>query len=202
MLIASLLAIELARTFTRPLLALQDGVTRFGQGDFGVRLPEDRRDELGRLARGFNRMAAALADKDAQLRGYAAELERRVDERTAALSESEERFRSLYENSTVGIYRTTPAGRILLANPALIYMLGYSSFEELAARNLEDSGFDPAYDRAQFIVAIESEGQIKGLEAELDATRWKHNLHQRKRPRHPRSTRQDVVLRRDHRRHY
>lgn len=37
-----------------------------------------------------------------------------------ALRESEERFRSFYENSTIGIYRTTPDGRILLANPALV----------------------------------------------------------------------------------
>ena len=53
-----------------------------------------------------------------------------------ALRESEERFRSLYENSTIGLYRTTPNGRILLANPALVKMLGYASFEALTARNL------------------------------------------------------------------
>ncbi|MDP3685021.1 MAG: PAS domain S-box protein, partial [Ignavibacteria bacterium] len=34
----------------------------------------------------------------------------------AKLYESEERFRSLYENSTIGLYRTTPEGKILLAN--------------------------------------------------------------------------------------
>ena len=165
LLIASLLAIGLARTFTRPVLVLQDGAARLGQGDLGVRLSETRRDELGVLAREFNRMAASLADKDTQLREHAAGLERRVEERTAELSESEERFRSLYENSTVGIYRTTPDGRILLANPALVAMLGYSSFDELAARNLEQSGFDPAYDRVQFVETIERDGQIKGLEA-------------------------------------
>ena len=42
-----------------------------------------------------------------------------------ALHESEERFRSLFENATVGIYRTNPAGEILVANPALVKMLGY-----------------------------------------------------------------------------
>src|SRR5262249_43806021 len=35
-------------------------------------------------------------------------------------SESQERFRSLFENATLGIYRTTPGGRIDAANPALI----------------------------------------------------------------------------------
>ncbi|MCU0275934.1 MAG: PAS domain-containing protein [Acidobacteria bacterium] len=37
----------------------------------------------------------------------------------AALRESEARFRTLVENAALGIYRTTPDGRVLLANPAL-----------------------------------------------------------------------------------
>ena len=57
------------------------------------------------------------------------------------LRESEFRFRSLYENIPVGLYRTTPAGKILLANRALVKMLGYSSFDELAERNLLKSWF-------------------------------------------------------------
>jgi len=82
-----------------------------------------------------------------------------------ALRESEERFHSLYENSTIGIYRTTPGGRILLANPTLVEILGYSSFDELSARNLEQEGYEPSYDRAQFLDAIEREGVVKGLES-------------------------------------
>jgi PAS domain-containing protein len=65
-----------------------------------------------------------------------------------ALEENAERFRSLYQNSTIGLYRTTPDGRILLANPTLVRMLGYDSFEELAPRNLEKDGFEPSYPRA------------------------------------------------------
>ena len=66
------------------------------------------------------------------------------------LRESEERFRSLYENATIGIYRTTPAGKILMANPALVAMTGFSSFEELAKRNLEEQGFKHNYPRDAF----------------------------------------------------
>lgn len=81
------------------------------------------------------------------------------------MSESEERFRSLYENSTIGLYRTTPEGRIILANPTLVKMLGYSTFEELASRNLEQDGFEPSYERKQFIQQIEHGGEVHGLEA-------------------------------------
>ena len=90
--------------------------------------------------------------------------DRRIAEE--ALKESEERFRSLYENSTVGIYRTTPGGEIILANPTLIKLLGYSYFEEIASINLEQAGFEPNHDRKQFLEQIEMNGEIKGFESE------------------------------------
>ena len=82
-----------------------------------------------------------------------------------ALKESEERFRTLFENSTIGIYRTTPDGQILLANPSLIKLLGYSSFEELADRNLAEDGFEPSFGRTHFMDIIKREGEVKGLES-------------------------------------
>lgn len=82
-----------------------------------------------------------------------------------ALAESEERYRQLFENVPIGIYRTTPDGRIVDANPALVKMLGYGSFAELAKRNLEQNGFEPGYDRGSFIRLMEREGEIRGLEA-------------------------------------
>jgi len=81
------------------------------------------------------------------------------------LLDSEERFRSLYENSTIGLYRTTSDGKIILANPILVKMLGYSSFEELSKRDLEKDGFEPAYERKQFLDQIELNGEVKGFEA-------------------------------------
>ena len=81
------------------------------------------------------------------------------------LKESEERFRSLYHNSTIGLYRTTPDGKIILANPSMAKMLGYSSFEELAKRDLEKDGFEPSYERKQFLEQIEMNGEVIGLES-------------------------------------
>jgi PAS domain S-box-containing protein len=89
-------------------------------------------------------------------------LERQRAERV--LQESEERFRSLVENATVGIYRTTPDGQILMANPALVRMLGFADFKQLAARNLEAEGFEPDYSRKQFHDRMEQDGEVTGLE--------------------------------------
>lgn len=50
--------------------------------------------------------------------------------RGRGLSE-EAKYRSLFENVREGIYQSTPDGKIITANPALVRMLGYESEEEL-----------------------------------------------------------------------
>jgi PAS domain S-box-containing protein len=81
------------------------------------------------------------------------------------LLESEKRFHSIYENITIGIYRTTLDGRILMANPALVQMMGYDSFEDLALRNLELEGFEAGFERKKFQLEIETKGEIRGFES-------------------------------------
>lgn len=68
LLVAAVLAVGLSRSVTEPILALQAGATRFGKGELEARLAEGSRDELGDLAREFNRMAEALAEQQTHLR--------------------------------------------------------------------------------------------------------------------------------------
>ncbi len=83
-----------------------------------------------------------------------------------ALRNSESRIKDLFENAPIGIYRTTPGGKILLANPAIVKMLGYDSFEELTKRNLEEEGYsEHDYSREEFKRNIEGKGEIIGLQA-------------------------------------
>ena len=81
------------------------------------------------------------------------------------LRENEERFRSLYNNSTIGIYRTNSTGKIEMANPTLIKMLGYSSFEDLAKRELNKEGFGLDHSRSEFQALIERVGEVRGYES-------------------------------------
>ena len=83
----------------------------------------------------------------------------------AELRESEIRYRSLFEDAILGIYQTTPDGRILTANPALVRMLGYDSFEELAERNLEAEGYEPETPRGEFKERLEKIGSFIGRES-------------------------------------
>lgn len=65
--IALLLAAVLAARLTHPLAVLAAALERVGRGDPEVRVPASRRDELGQLARGFNRMTEDLARAQTQL---------------------------------------------------------------------------------------------------------------------------------------
>jgi len=109
------------------------------------------------LASGYDDVLTLPVDKDLLASRLQAWL--RLQEETSG------NFRELVERSTIGFYRTTPDGRILYANPAIIKMLGFASFEELARRNLEEEGFEPAYPRSHFKEMIEKEGEIRGLES-------------------------------------
>ncbi|MCX7918180.1 MAG: PAS domain S-box protein [bacterium] len=83
---------------------------------------------------------------------------------TAPNSISDQVYFNFINEIPIGIYRTTPDGKILFANTALVRMLGYTSFAELAARNLEDGFFEPTYSRQQFKEIMEQKNEIKGLE--------------------------------------
>ncbi|HWX38606.1 MAG TPA: PAS domain S-box protein, partial [Candidatus Sulfotelmatobacter sp.] len=58
-----------------------------------------------------------------------------------ALRQSEANFRAMVEG-TYGVYRATPEGKLLVANNALVKMLGYNSAEELLSRNLAVDVFE------------------------------------------------------------
>lgn len=93
-----------------------------------------------------------------------------ITERKSAdesLKESELRFRGLYENATIGIYRSTPDGRILLANPTLIKIAGYDSIDEFLNLNAKNSYADPET-REIFKNELEKNGKIFGFES-----KWK-----------------------------
>ncbi len=55
-----LLCYWLAYHLTRPVRDLQKAVERFGRGDLAARVNSNRRDELGQLARTFDRMAGRI----------------------------------------------------------------------------------------------------------------------------------------------
>jgi len=83
-----------------------------------------------------------------------------------ALKESEKRYKNLVENSPIGIYRTTPDGKSLMANPSIIKSLGYSCYEELInSLDIPTDVYLDMTDRQKFIEIIERDGVIRNFEA-------------------------------------
>jgi len=83
-----------------------------------------------------------------------------------ALRESEERYRSLFEDIPVGLYRSTSGGQILDANPALAEMLGYPDRDSLLEVNAADV-YVNAEDRQRWQILMEGEGVVQGFEVQL-----------------------------------
>jgi PAS domain S-box-containing protein len=85
-----------------------------------------------------------------------------------ALKESEERYRTLAENVSVGIYRNTPGsrGRFIEANTALVRMFGFERKEELLNINVADLYRNPK-DREKFSKKMLENGYVKNEEIAL-----------------------------------
>lgn len=66
LLVGLAMSLRLRRTLT-PLKTLVDGTKRIGSGDYAQRVPEQSTDELGTLAREFNKMAEALEERERRL---------------------------------------------------------------------------------------------------------------------------------------
>jgi PAS domain S-box-containing protein len=91
------------------------------------------------------------------------------DIRTAVqeLRSSESRFRRLFENVLEGVYQTSSDGHILIANPALVRMLGYQSEEEFKRVNVEADLYARPEERAVFLRAFERDGELRNVELRL-----------------------------------
>lgn len=84
----------------------------------------------------------------------------------SALRRNETRFTELFETLQEGIYITTPDGRILDANPALVRMLGYESKEDLLKRQVSEILVDPA-ERKALKQQVETQPMVQGREITL-----------------------------------
>ena len=85
-----------------------------------------------------------------------------------AREEAERQYREIFEGALEGIYRTSPQGKSLAANPALARILGYSSSEEYVAA-VNDSAnqvwLDPN-ERSRFTQMLEEQGVVRGYECQ------------------------------------
>lgn len=82
------------------------------------------------------------------------------------LKESEDRYATLFNNSLMGLYRTSPAGDLLTYNPAVVRILGYPNAESLQTLNMADLYAVPE-EWPRWRGWLEKYGMVNAFETEL-----------------------------------
>ncbi len=81
--------------------------------------------------------------------------------------EAERRYRELFDNIQEGLFFSTPEGRFIEVNDALVTMLGYSSREELLQVDITTQIYFSPEQRASHTEAMEKDGHMRNFEATL-----------------------------------
>jgi PAS domain S-box-containing protein len=81
--------------------------------------------------------------------------------------EAERRYRELFDNIQEGLFFSTPGGRFVEVNDALVTMLGYSSREELLQVDIPSQVYFSPEQRERHAEAMEKDGHMRNFEATL-----------------------------------
>jgi two-component system NtrC family sensor kinase len=81
--------------------------------------------------------------------------------------EAERRYRELFDNIQEGLFFSTPAGRFVEVNDAMVRMLGYSSREELLQIDIPSQLYFSPDQRQQHTRVMDEQGALRNSEATL-----------------------------------
>ncbi|HDR46677.1 MAG TPA: HAMP domain-containing protein [Geoalkalibacter subterraneus] len=138
---AALLALPLAATLLRRVRALTDATHQLAAGNYDVRVNEGARDELGRLAQDFNRLAQTLENNEIARRQWIADISHELRTPLAVL-------RGEIEAMQDGVRRTDSAAIESLHGEAmrlhrLVDDLYQLSLADLGALSYRKQSLDP-----------------------------------------------------------
>ncbi|UZP66099.1 ATP-binding protein [Desulfovibrio mangrovi] len=143
-----IIAVWMATILTGKITRIIAGIRRFQKGELDYRLEEKDKDEIGEICHAFNETAETISTL------------------VSNLKLAEEQNRAVIQNAVEGIYQSTPQGRYLNVNPALVRMLGYESREEMlcAVQNIANQHYDDPADRERLLDVLRTRGYISNFE--------------------------------------
>ena len=144
-----------ARRLADPIKRLSDDAKSVAEGRWDIDEASpvaERQDEIGELARSFNYMRMQLKNQFEYLKSNY----KKLKATQGALKDSEEHYRSLFDNLPVGLYRSTPDGQTLDANPMLVKMFKYPGRDAFLLQRAEQLYVEPK-DRDLFKKMVESQ---------------------------------------------
>jgi two-component system NtrC family sensor kinase len=131
------------RKIVRPVRDLLKATRRIAAGDLSTRVPVRTSTEIGELEQSFNEMGAGLAAARQERDGLLASLERKVEERTAALTRAQDQLVRTEKLSSLGRLAASVAHEI--NNP----LAGILTYAKLLLRTFESkAGADPKLNEA------------------------------------------------------
>lgn len=95
-----------------------------------------------------------------------------------ALAEAERDYRTIFEQASDGIYRSTLDGGVLRANPALARMNGFASEQDLRGARVEQDGswyVEPGR-REEFVRIMRRDGQVQNFVSEVYRYKTKERM--------------------------
>ncbi len=129
----------LGRTVVRPIESVTDGMSRVSGGDLDHQVVVHGGDELGRMAQSFNLMTRELKTT------------------YKGLQREQDKLTTIIESATDGIVVTDAYGKVVLANPAAIELLGKSEAAIITG------GFADLIDDAAIIEALQKQSGPKSI---------------------------------------
>jgi PAS domain S-box-containing protein len=161
-LVGLMAAAFVVRRTVRPLATIATAIRSLAAGHHYTAIPATAvRNEIGDIARAAEVFRRTLVEAD---RAREAAVRALAEQRLA-----EESYRKLFEGSIDGIYVTTPDGALLNCNPALAWMMGYDTADELIRAAIDVSSaiyVDPAK-RDEYRALMERDGMVRDFEYQV-----------------------------------
>ena len=120
------------RVVRRPVRELIDGTERIAQGDLETSIEVNGNDELGQLARSFNKMTGDLREAREELTRWSDKLETRLMEKTTELNRTQRQVVHMEKMASLGKLAATVAHE--LNNP----LAGILNYAKLVDRSLSE----------------------------------------------------------------
>ena len=136
--LAAIVGLFARRLVVRPVTQLVEGTQRVAQGDLEHQIPLRTADEIGALALSFNGMTRSLREAQTELGNLMGTLERQVEERTAALGETQKQLIQSEKMASLGKLAASIAHEI--NNP----LSGILTYAKLLSRILQEGPPDDA----------------------------------------------------------
>ncbi|MGA7906018.1 MAG: PAS domain S-box protein, partial [Candidatus Sulfotelmatobacter sp.] len=148
-----------------PERALQQAVAQGRHEQEGWRRRKDGSQFWG------NMVLTAVRNQKGELHGFSKITRDITDRKRAdeALTMAEQKYRQIFEEAIIGIFQSTPDGRLISANPAMAHLYGYESPEEMmgSIADVRTQLYVDPTRRDEFKRLLQEKGVVKHFELQV-----------------------------------